>query len=56
VCTEFNNHDDPHLVFGMDVTRYAVNNVAPKLVTTKAVRDVFKYSAERGENVTCCML
>jgi hypothetical protein len=37
----------------MDVTGFPLNNGSLKIVTTKGVRDVIKFTiAERGENVT----
>jgi hypothetical protein len=53
LCTELNICDKPHLTFNMDETEFPLNNVPSKIVTTKGVRDVTKFtSAERGENVT----
>ena len=58
MCTELNICDKPHLIFNVDETGFPLNNVPPKIVIAKGVRDVIKFtSAERGENVTvvaCC--
>jgi hypothetical protein len=53
LCTELNICDKPHVIFNVDETGFPLNNVPPKIVIAKGVRDVIKFtSAERGENVT----
>ena len=53
LCAELNICGKPHLIFNMDETGFPLNNVPPKIVTAKEVRDFVKFtSAERGENVT----
>jgi hypothetical protein len=55
---ELNICDKPHLIFNMDETGFPLNNAPLKIVTTKGIRDVVKFTnAESGENVTvlaCC--